>query len=183
MSRKVPVTIFTNDIDSDIECSLSRSADDTKLSSADETIGGRDAIQRDLDMLDKWICENLMRFNKSKHKVLHRYKLGEELSESSPVEKELVVLGNEKLDMTHRPESQLCPGLHPKQCGQQGVGGDSDALLHSGETPVQCYIKLRGSQHQQDMDLLEQAQGNATKMIRGVDNLCYEDRLGDLGSS
>ncbi|TRZ24149.1 hypothetical protein HGM15179_002955 [Zosterops borbonicus] len=33
------------------------------------------------------------------------------------------------------PESQLCPGLHPKQCGQQGRGGDSAPPLCSGETP------------------------------------------------
>jgi len=33
------------------------------------------------------------------------------------------------------PESQAYPGLHQKQRGQQGKGGDSAPLLCSGETP------------------------------------------------
>jgi len=36
---------------------------------------------------------------------------------------------------THSPESQPYPGLHTQQHGQQGEGGDSAPLLHSGETP------------------------------------------------
>jgi len=79
-------TIFINDTDSVIECTLNQFADDTKLSGVVDTPDGWCATQQVLDKLERWACVNLMRFNKVKCKVLHlgrgtpryQYKLGDE---------------------------------------------------------------------------------------------------------
>jgi len=42
-------------------------------------------------------------------------------------------------------------------------------------------IQLWCPQHSKDMDVLERVQRRAMKMIRGLEYLCYEDRLRELG--
>jgi len=91
-----------------IECTLRKLANDTKLCGVVDMLEGKDAIQRDLDRLERWVHANLMKFSKAKCRVLHmgqdnpkhKYELDREWIESSPEEKDLGVLVDEKFSMT-----------------------------------------------------------------------------------
>ncbi|GAB0190107.1 mitochondrial enolase superfamily member 1 [Grus japonensis] len=94
------LNIFVGDMDSGIECTLSKFAENTKLCGVVDTLEGRDAIQRDLGRLERWARANPVKFNKAKCKVLHvgrcnpkhKHKLSGEWIKSRPEEKDLGVL-------------------------------------------------------------------------------------------
>lgn len=78
--------IFFGSTVSGIGHTLSKFADNTKLFGAVNTLEGRNAIQRDFDRLERWVCANLMKLNKTKCRALplgqgnseHKYRLAKE---------------------------------------------------------------------------------------------------------
>jgi len=163
--------IFVGDVGSGTEF-----ADDTKLCGVVDMLEGRDAIQRDLDRLERWVCVNSMKFNKAKCKVLHvgwgnpkhKYKLGGEWLESQQcalaAQKANHILGCIKRSVTSRSREVILP------------------LYSALVRPHREYcIQLCSPQHRKDTDVLERVRRRATKMIRGLEYISCKDGLRELG--
>ncbi|KAK4818859.1 LOW QUALITY PROTEIN: hypothetical protein QYF61_020078 [Mycteria americana] len=181
--------IFINDLKAGLECTISKFAEDTNWE-------GQDALQRGLGRLEHWAMINGMKFNKSKCWILHlgwsnarhKYKLGEEWLESSPEERDLRVLVDSRLNM-----SQQC-ALAAKRanctlgCIKHGITSPSKKViiplyLVLVRSHLEYCVQFWAPQFKKDVKVLECVQRRATKLVKGLEGMSYEEQLRALGLS
>ncbi|TRZ24839.1 hypothetical protein HGM15179_002257 [Zosterops borbonicus] len=151
-----------SDRDNGIECTFSKFAGKIKLRGAgwDEGSTWRMGCLRDLDKVKKWPHRNLMS-SCTWVRTVPAIKTGRaKVIQGSSAKKNLGVAMDEKVDgcelqmCTHSPETQQCPGLHPKHRGQQGREGTLP-LCSALVRPNWSTASALSPQHRKDMDLLE----------------------------
>ena len=134
-----------------------------------------------------------MRFNTAKCKVLHLgrrnprhlYRQEGAVLESSPTEKDLGVLMDEKFNMSQqcalaaRKANGIVCSIRGSGCRAREVVVPLYSVLVRPhlEYCVQVWIP----QYKKDRELLERVQRRATKIIRRLEHLPYEDRLREPG--
>ena len=186
--------MFIDDLDDGLTSRILKFADDSKIFRVVNGPEDRNALQEDLRRLSEWSEIWQMRFNVSKCKVMHlgpgnmlwKYSMGGRHLDEVSEERDLGVIISNDLKV----EAQ-CSAAYVKANRMLGLiertvvnksQGILTTLYKSLVRPHLEYSTAAWSPHYlKDREMLERVQRRFTRMIPGLGELGYEERLGVLG--
>ena len=186
--------IYINDIDTNLNCLISKFADDTKVGKSVISQTDRINLQNDLDKIAAWSEQWQMPFNVGKCQVLHvgrqnpkfNYSMaGTNLITADKVKDLGVTITS---DLKFKQQSIESANKANRMLGfikRNFSFRSQDIILPLYISLVRPHLEYAvqfwAPYHQRDINKLEAVQRRATKLIPALSNKPYEERLSELG--
>ena len=182
--------IFINTIENGISSNVLKFADDLKVFRMIEDKNDQEVFQSDLDKLLHWSEIWQMNFNHSKCKIMQigrvnntgKYELSGQEMEQIQVEKDLGVMVNTRLSASDQVIQARKKALGMLGAINRNVCYTNEKVItklycaYVRPTLEYC-VQAWSPTYEKDCWLLERVQKRATKMVNGIRNLEYEERL------
>ena len=186
--------VYINDLEEGVTGSILKFADDTKLFRKTKEIGDKFFLQDDIDKLVKWSEKWQMLFNFGKCKCLHtgpgntgmNYEMGGTILTKTVKEKDLGVTMNCIMKVSEQCRIAASKGNQVLGMIQRNITYKEKSLIvplyKAIVRPHLEYCIQAWNPHlRKDIDMLEKIQRRATKLIPGLRDLRYEERLKECG--
>jgi len=182
--------IYINDIDKGLTSKLLKFADDTKIFRAIKKESDCVELQRDINNIMEWSNKWQMKFNTTKCKVVHigtknpnhQYTMDENPLQSSQGEKDLGVTINQDLSFdTHianavKKANQIL-GMIWRTYDDKSMKNILQLYKSLVRPHLEYATQVWRPYKQTQINLIEKVQRRATRMIRGLNRVTYEERL------
>ena len=169
-------------------------ADDTKLFRKTKQIGDKQKLQDDIDKLVRWSEKWQMLFNFGKCKCLHtgpgntgmNYEMGGTILSKTVKEKDLGVTMNANMKVSEQCRIAASKGNQVLGMIRRNISYKDKSLIVPLYKAIvrphlEYCIQAWSPYLRKDIDMLEQIQRRATKLIPGLIDLRYEERLKECG--
>ena len=186
--------VYINDLEEGVTGNILKFADDTKLFTKTKEIGDKQTLQDDIDKLVKWSEKWQMLFNFGKCKCLHigpgntsmNYEMGGTILSTTVKEKDLGVTMNANMKVSEQCRIAASKANQVLGMIRRNITYKDKSLIVPLYKAIvrphlEYCIQARSPYLRKDIDMLEKIQRRATKLIPGLRDLRYEERLKECG--
>lgn len=185
--------IFISDIAKGLDGKVCLFADDTKICNRVDVPGGKRQMEKDLGKLEEWSELWQLKFNVDKCKIMHlgrknpraEYRIFDTVLTSVSEERDLGVIISEDLKVGRQCNRAARNASRMLGCIGRGISSRKrEVLMPLYRTLVRPHLEYCAQYWrpylQKDIDTLERVQRRATKLVHGLQEKTYQERLKDL---